>query len=178
MSYYDIDAILTDAEKVPCQFEIDVPYLGHLDNSPHGLKPNTPLNLPLWLAEMLALASTPTSRAPLTLNLPPCLSAVVLAALRADPRAVPLRDQSAHFYGVGVRMLDLFDERDIAEVLRKTFVVRAGEVGLHARKADEGVGGNGGEFLRGLEEWERALFRRGHDGVKGAKEWTEKVKKT
>lgn len=91
---------------------------------------------------------------------------------------MPLRDQSAHFYGVGVRMLDLFDERDIAEVLRKTFVVRAGEVGLHARKADEGVGGNGGEFLRGLEEWERALFRRGHDGVKGAKEWMEKVKKT
>ncbi|KAM0353002.1 hypothetical protein ACHAPU_001887 [Fusarium lateritium] len=176
MSYYDIDAILTDAEKVPCQFEIDVPYLGHLDNSPHGLKANTPLTLPLWLAEMLALASTPTSNAPLTLNLPPCLSSAVLAALKADPRAVPLRDQSPHFYGVGVRMLDLFDEKDVAEVLRKTFVVRAGEVGLHARKADEGTGGNA-EFLRGLEEWERGLFRRGHEGVKGAKEWTDKVKK-
>ncbi|CAG7558952.1 unnamed protein product [Fusarium equiseti] len=196
MSYYDIDSILTEAEvirpksthiavqkltipqKVPCQFEIDVPYLGHLDNSPHGLKANTPLTLPLWLAEMLALASTPTSSAPLTLNLPPCLSTAVLSALKADPRAVPLRDQSPHFYGVGVRMLDLFDEKDVAEVLRKTFVVRAGEVGLHARKADEGMGGNGEEFLRGLEEWERGLFRRGHEGVKGAKEWTEKVKKT
>jgi len=195
MSYYDIDSILTEAEvihpksthiavqkltipqKVPCQFEIDVPYLGHLDNSPHGLKANTPLTLPLWLAEMLALASTPTSSAPLTLNLPPCLSTAVLSALKADPRAVPLRDQSPHFYGVGVRMLDLFDEKDVAEVLRKTFVVRAGEVGLHARKADEGVGGNGEEFLRGLEEWERGLFRRGHEGVKNAKEWTEKVKK-
>ncbi|KAF4973260.1 hypothetical protein FSARC_415 [Fusarium sarcochroum] len=177
MSYYDIDAILTDAEKVPCQFEIDVQYLGHLDNSPHGLKANTPLSLPLWLAEMLALASTPTSSAPLTLNLPPCLSTAVLSALKADPRAVPLRDQSPHFYGVGVRMLDLFDEKDVAEVLRKTFVVRAGEVGLHARKADEGVGGSE-EFLRGLEEWERGLFRRGHEGVKGAKEWTDKVKKT
>lgn len=196
MSYYDIDAILTDAEvtptssvisdraeadnkqKVPCQFEIDVPYLGHLDNSPHGLKANTPLTLPLWLAEMLALASTPTSSAPLTLNLPPCLSTAVLSALKADPRAVPLRDQSPHFYGVGVRMLDLFDEKDVAEVLRKTFVVRAGEVGLHARKADEAGVGNGEEFLRGLEEWERGIFRRGHEGVKNAKEWTEKVKKT
>ncbi|KAJ0138594.1 Uncharacterized protein HZ326_18448, partial [Fusarium oxysporum f. sp. albedinis] len=37
---------------------------------------------------------------------------------------------------------------------------------------------NGEEFLRGLEEWERGLFRRGHEGVKGAKEWTDKVKKT
>ncbi|KAF5586525.1 DNA replication complex GINS PSF3, partial [Fusarium pseudocircinatum] len=51
MSYYDIDSILTDAEKVPCHFEIDVRDLGHLDNSPHGLKAQTPLTLPLWLAE-------------------------------------------------------------------------------------------------------------------------------
>ncbi|KAH6983278.1 Psf3 protein [Ilyonectria robusta] len=178
MSYYDIDSILTDAEKVPCQFELDVPYLGHLDNSTTGLKSGTPLSLPLWLAEMLALSTLPDdSGAPLTLNLPPCLSSAVQAALAADPRAVPIRDQSPHFYGVGVRMLDLFEEAALAAVLRKTFVVRAADVGLHARKADEGVGGQGEEFLRGLDEWERGLFRRGHEGVKGAKEWAEKVKK-
>ncbi|GAB0137649.1 DNA replication protein [Epichloe bromicola] len=177
MSYYDVDAILTDAEKVPCQFELDVPYLGHLDNS-SGLKPGTALSLPLWLAEMLALASAgDDSKAPLTLNLPPCLSDQVINALKADPRAVALRDQSAHFYGIGVRMLDLFDERELGAVLRRTFVVRAGDVGLHARKADEGVGGQGEEFLRGLEEWERRLFRRGHEGVKHCKEWAESVKK-
>ena len=74
-------------------------------------------------------------------------------------------------------MLDLFDEKELGQVLRTTFVVRAGDVGLHARKADEGVGGQGEEFLRGLEEWERGLFRRAHEGVKSAKEWTEKVKR-
>lgn len=154
-----------------------MPHLGHLDNS-SGLKPGTQLSLPLWLAEMLALASSgEDAKAPLTLNLPPCLSEQVVAALKADPRAVPLRDQSAHFYGVGVRMLDLFDERELSAVLRRTYVLRAADVGLHARKADEGVGGQGQEFLRGLEEWERGLFRRGHEGVKGAKEWTDKVKK-
>ncbi|KAJ3487488.1 hypothetical protein NLG97_g6400 [Lecanicillium saksenae] len=149
MSYYDVDAILTDAEKVPCQFELDVPYLGHLDNNPHGLKAGTPLLLPLWLAEMLVLASSggEDSRAPLTLNLPPCLSDVVVAALKADPRAVALRDQT--------------------------------DVGLHSRKADEGmVAGLGEEFLRGLDEWERGLFRKGHEGVKNTKEWSDKVKKT
>ncbi|KAM0745044.1 hypothetical protein ACQRIT_000428 [Beauveria bassiana] len=181
MSYYDIDAILTDAEKVPCQFELDVPYLGHLDNNPHGLKPGTSLLLPLWLAEMLALASSggEDSRAPLTLNLPPCLSDGVVAALKADPRAVALRDQSPHFFGVCVRMLDLFDERELAAVLRRTFIVRAADVGLHARKADEGmVAGLGEEFLRGLDEWERGLFRTGHEGVKGAREWMDKANKT
>lgn len=75
-------------------------------------------------------------------------------------------------------MLDLFDERELGQVLRKTFVVRAGDVGLHARKAEEGVGGQGEEFLRGLEEWERGLFRRAHEGVKGAKEWSDKVVKS
>ncbi|KAL2203710.1 GINS complex, Psf3 component [Sarocladium strictum] len=181
MSYYDVDAILTDGEKVPCIFELDAPHLGHLDSSSStGLKPATPLSLPLWLAEMLALASSPStsSSAPLTLNLPPCLSENVISALRADPRSVALRDQNVHLYGVGTRMLDLFDERELGQVLRKTFVVRAGDVGLHARKAEEGVGGQGEEFLRGLEEWERGLFRRAHEGVKGAKEWSDKVVKS
>lgn len=34
MSYYDVDAILTDAQKLPCTFEIDVPGLGYLDGNP------------------------------------------------------------------------------------------------------------------------------------------------
>ena len=33
-SYYDVDAILTDAEKVPCTFNLDLPGLGFLDENP------------------------------------------------------------------------------------------------------------------------------------------------
>lgn len=33
-TYYDIDAILTDAQKVPCTFELDVPGLGYLEGNP------------------------------------------------------------------------------------------------------------------------------------------------
>ena len=32
-SYYSVDAILTDAQKVPCKFELDVPGLGFIDGS-------------------------------------------------------------------------------------------------------------------------------------------------
>lgn len=152
MSYYDVDAILTDAEKIPCEFQIDVPGLGYLDQTPsHTLKAGTRLNLPLWLAEMLALANNPASSTTddakpfLTLNLPPALRHDVIQALKADPRAVPLRDQSAHFYSLATRMLDLFEDADLAAVLRDAFVGRTDEIGMHARKVGgQSAGGPGG----------------------------------
>ena len=35
-SYYDIDAILTDAQKVPCTLNLDLPGLGYLDDNAGG----------------------------------------------------------------------------------------------------------------------------------------------
>lgn len=173
-----------------------MPELGYLDNNPaHALKAGTKIGLPLWLAEMLALANTSRAEDPdecrsfVSLNLPPALSNEVVQALKADPRAVTLRDQSPHFYGLATRMLDLFEEPELGAVVRKTFVVRANDVGLHARKAgggvgrgkeegsNLGVGGAGEEFLRGLDEWERQLFRKAHDGTKAGKEYLDNVKK-
>lgn len=173
---------------MPCTFELDVPELGYLDHNPsHPLKAGTSVGLPLWLAELLALANrTPgatqdgSSGSFVTLNMPRSLSGEVLAALKADPRAVPLRDQSHNFYGLGTRMLDLFEEREICAALRRTFATRAAEIALHARKAgateDLGIG-TGEEFLRGLDEWERRLFRKAHESTKSTKEWMETVKR-
>ncbi|KAK3347683.1 DNA replication complex GINS protein psf-3 [Neurospora tetraspora] len=218
MSYYDIDAILTDAEKIPCTFQIDVPDLGYLDNQPgHTLKSGSRVALPIWLAEMLAIANTgavdmddpsQSSKSFITFDLPPALGNDVVQALKADPRSVPLRDQSAHFYALATHMMELSEEPELSAVLRKTFVSRAAEIALHARKvggggssyhgrdggggaggkgkgkaakednaSNLGVGGAGEDFLRGLDEWERKLFRSAHDGTKASKEWMENVKK-
>ncbi|KAK4237121.1 hypothetical protein C8A03DRAFT_34934 [Achaetomium macrosporum] len=196
MSYYDIDSILTDAEKIPCTFQLDVPDLGYLDNTPtQPLKAGTRVNLPLWLAEMLVIANSGDIEGKpfVTFDLPPGLGNDVVQALKADPRAVPLRDQSPHFYGLAARLMELLDEKELATVLRKTFVVRASEIALHARKvgglgqhkgksaAEEGcnlgIGGAGEDFLRGLDESERKLFRKAHDGAKSGKEWMEGIKK-
>lgn len=35
-SYYNIDAILTDAQKVPCTFTLDLPSMGYLDDNAGG----------------------------------------------------------------------------------------------------------------------------------------------
>lgn len=35
-SYYDIDTILADAQKIPCTFKVDVPGLGYIDGNAGG----------------------------------------------------------------------------------------------------------------------------------------------
>ena len=57
-SYYDIDAILTDAQKVPCTFDLDIPGLGYLDENAGGDVP-----LPLSISfHSTSFSSTSSSR--------------------------------------------------------------------------------------------------------------------
>lgn len=53
----------------------------------------------------------------MTLDLPEALSEQVMNALKADPRTVDLRSLAPHFYRLGVRILQLFEEEEIMEIL-------------------------------------------------------------
>lgn len=52
-----------------------------------------------------------------TLDLPPALSERVMNALKADPRTVDLRSLAPHFYSLGVRILELFEEEEMVDIL-------------------------------------------------------------
>ncbi|KAF2460187.1 hypothetical protein BDY21DRAFT_281398 [Lineolata rhizophorae] len=189
-SYYDVDAILTDSQKVPCTFELSVPGLGFLDGNMGGdMKQGTKVELPLWLAEMLAVSightklmyshSSASAAVPsfTSLDLPSALSNRVVAALKADPRTVDLRAQAPHFYALGARILELFDEDEIVDVLSETFKVRVTTLADQAHNP-RGATGEGADFLRGLDETERKLFRDAHDGAKAVRTWlAESAKK-
>jgi len=41
----------------------------------------------------------------------------VLNALKASPQSVDLRQQASHFYALAARMLELFDEEELVDVL-------------------------------------------------------------
>ncbi|KAK3061006.1 DNA replication protein [Coniosporium uncinatum] len=171
MSYYDIDAILTDAQKVPCTFEITVPGLGYIDgNAGQDMKEGTKVELPLWLAEMLAVSQNQTGTPVLTLDMPTALSPRVLNALKADPKTVDLRALAQHFYALAARMLELFDEPTLDATLDATFKARAAVIADQAHNP-RGALGEGAEFLRGLDEMERQLFRGSHEGAKEVKGW-------
>ena len=38
-------------------------------------------------------------------------------ALKADPKTVDLRAQAQHFYNIGARMLELFEEEEMVDIL-------------------------------------------------------------
>lgn len=57
-----------------------------------------------------------------TLDPPAALAPRVLNALRADPRTVDLRALAPHFYNLGARILDLFEEDEMIEVLSDVYL--------------------------------------------------------
>ncbi|KAJ6090150.1 hypothetical protein N7486_008965 [Penicillium sp. IBT 16267x] len=177
MSYYDIDSILTDAQKLPCTFELEVPGLGVLEGNPgEDIKAGTRIDLPLWLGEMLSIAARIGTSRLVTLDMPEALSERVMNALKADPRTVDLRALAPHFYNLSERILELFEEEELVDVLTETFKRRAAEIADQAHNL-RGAVGDGVEFLRGLDETERQLFRAAHDRAKAMRIWAGEAKR-
>ncbi|KAB8337182.1 hypothetical protein FH972_021486 [Carpinus fangiana] len=179
-TYYDIDAIMTDAQKVPCTFTLTVPGLGYMEGSPgQPIHSGTSVALPIWLAEILAVSQSLGTAPMATIDMPLCLQPRVLNALKADPRTVDLRQQAAHFYSLGARMLELFEEDDLVDVLLQTFKQRAAIISDHASNARGALSdAKGVDFMRGLDEQERCLFRIAHDSGNATRAWMVDVKKT
>ncbi|KAK1090598.1 DNA replication protein, partial [Friedmanniomyces endolithicus] len=128
-SYYCPTAILTDAQKAPTTFSLAVPALSHSplnNNSGTPITPATTLDLPLWLAEMLAVSrpSGPASAPLATLDMPSALGPKVMNALTADATSVELRQQAQWFYGLGERMLELFEDEEMGAVLLNVSFLR------------------------------------------------------
>lgn len=116
-SYYSVDAILTDSQKAPCTFELEVPHLTPLNNG-SAIENGMKLELPLWMADMLALSKPAGPSSSLaSLDMPAALGPRVINALKADPKSVDIKAQARWFYGLGERMLDLFDEEEMTDVL-------------------------------------------------------------
>ncbi|KXG52987.1 GINS complex [Penicillium griseofulvum] len=153
MSYYDIDSILTDAQ----------------------IKAGTRIDLPLWLGEMLSIGARLGTSRLVTLDMPDALSERVMNALKADPRTLDLRALAPHFYNLSERILELFEEEEMVDVLGDAFKKRAAEIADHAHNSRGTVGG-GVDFLRGLDETERQLFRAAHDRAKDMRIWSGEAK--
>lgn len=52
-----------------------------------------------------------------SLDFPAPLQQRVINALKADPKTVDLRGQAPHFYALGARIMDLFEDQDVLDTL-------------------------------------------------------------
>jgi len=127
-----------------------------------------------------------------TLDTPSALAPRVMNALKADPRTVDLRALAPHFYNLGARILELFDEDDMIDVLADSFKSRVAIIADQAHNP-RGALGEGADFMRGLDENERQrtyftiaeyssvniilVFRAAHDSAKGVRTWMTDLKK-
>lgn len=59
---------------------------------------------------------------------------------------------------------------------KQTYGQRAAEIADHAHNP-RGALGDGAEFLRGLDEMERQLFKAAHEGPKAVRQWLLDMKK-
>jgi GINS complex subunit 3 len=64
-----------------------------------------------WVSKNASNAST------ISLDLPTSLSTHVMNALKADAHTVDLRSLAPHFYSLGARILDIFEDDELVDVL-------------------------------------------------------------
>ncbi|SCU84396.1 LAME_0C09318g1_1 [Lachancea meyersii CBS 8951] len=184
MSYYDIDDILADATKFPCRFNYDIPGLGYLEgNIGKDIKKNAKVELPLWLARILAivggdpgLSSVDDDEAfPFVeLMAPELLAPRVINAIKSGPATLDVHSINSHFYALAIKWATLFNDRDLVEVLNYMLLERSQEIRNHAASIDLeelAQGRDVSTFMLTLDEFEKRIYRDSHESCKDMKKW-------
>ncbi|XP_021823589.1 DNA replication complex GINS protein PSF3-like [Prunus avium] len=104
-SYYDIDDILVEEQRVPVVFQQAV---NGVDIDPsaetHCVEPGSKVELPYWLAHELHL------RKVAKMKVPACFNQRTKLELGADGASVDLRSRCLHFYEFGCKIAPLVVE--------------------------------------------------------------------
>lgn len=174
MSYYDLDDIIKDQQTIPCRFNVTVPNLGFLIDSPGTeIKKDSTVNLPVWLVRMLTLIPISSdSDTPFISPLPTReFSPKVINALKSDPINVDLKLLSTVYYPLARQWLQMVDSPALAEVLVDAFKARMSDVAdMSANSTNSGVRDQS-DFLYKLDSVENNIFKASHEAHKDLKEW-------
>lgn len=132
------------------------------------------MDLPLWLAEILATVSVSSTEQGeqetfLDLIQPEFYSNKVLNAIKTGPDSINLHAVLQHFYKITERWGLLFNDKELVDIVIAMLKHRAS---LINDLADSGANsGTGVDFFHSLDETERALFKQSYHSHKKLKEW-------
>ncbi|AQZ11768.1 PSF3 (YOL146W) [Zygosaccharomyces parabailii] len=180
MGYYDVDDILADSADFSCKFQYDMPGLGYLEGNPgRSIDKNARLDLPLWLARILAIVGgadgeDDTDEVPPFVELLPAdiFSPKVVNAIKADAVAIDLHSISSHFQALALKWIALFGDDKLAAVCSKMVLLRALEINAHAGSVNVyPAADSSSPFLLTLDEAEKKLYKKSHDAYREHKRW-------
>ncbi|PAV20945.1 GINS Psf3 component [Pyrrhoderma noxium] len=180
--YYSIDAILSENQKIQCNFKVDIPDLGYLDGGAEkDIKALSKMQLPFWLAHMLLYSDVADC------TIPPAFNQRIRNALKANPKSVKLSGLvgvGGLWYAFGRMILGIVDDNqanEMSDLLATTFKDRLIEImdqaqhfgALGASAGGAGQGQAGEDFREGLDGSERELFALAQESARLTKQWYE-----
>lgn len=204
MGYYDIDDILTAGCEIPCKFLHDIPGLGYLENNPgRAIKANAKLDLPFWLAHILAIVGADPSpdstlddeeSVPFVeMSTPETFSLKVINAIKTDPKALDLHSINPHFFQLAIKWCALYTEKELAQVVTDLLLARAQEINNYAYSTSvqtqnidaintttnsnvklNNIAASSSTFLLTLDELEKRIYKTSHNSYKDSKKWLYK----
>lgn len=169
MGYYDLDNILADAEKLPCKFNILVPGLGYLEGQPgKAIQKDTKIELPLWLAEILAICELleESQRSFIDLLPPEFISAAVINAIKTSPTTVDLHAILPYYYRLVEKWAAMFSDSELVLVVSETLKKRSLGIYNHANSATKSL-----NFIYALDEDEKEIYRGASDSSRNMRQW-------
>lgn len=115
--YLDIDTLLSEEERIPCVFRLEVPGLGFLDpsNDETYLPAGARVELPLWMAQTLH------KKKMVTMELPKHFDKKMRDNIAAGALNLNLREYSNYFFEVGMAIANTLQDEDLRDTLRIAF---------------------------------------------------------
>ncbi|KAH9440975.1 hypothetical protein MJO29_015349 [Puccinia striiformis f. sp. tritici] len=143
-TYYSLDQLLAENQKIPCVFNITVPGMGYLEGTnERDIQPYTPIEIPYWLASILSQQEEDEDDQNmdddnhaksnyLTIQIPKAFNFQIRNALSASTKNVNLKNLAANsggaWYESGVVLLEMIDDHGLKVVLHKTLIDRIPDV--------------------------------------------------
>eukprot|EP01031_Cornospumella_fuschlensis_P029507 gene29507-35615_t len=166
--FLDLDTLLSEEERVPCVFKLEIPGLGFLDpNNDHSTLPaGARVELPLWMAQVLF------RKGMITMDLPKHFDRKMRDNIAAGASNLNLKEYSNYFYEVGMLIANLLNDSDLKNTLRIAFTgdryraVMA--TSLTSAELDTG------ELAASLTHKEAEIFQAGVQAVEDIQQWRQR----
>lgn len=172
-NYYDLDSILADGERIPCRFNMSVPGLGYLEGNPgKPIDQGTKIELPLWLAEILAICelSHESQLSFIDLSEPEFMSPKVTNAVKTGPTSIDLHKLLGHYYTLAEKWCTFFSEPQLIETIMFMFKERAAHINNYASNTNKQMNNN---FLYTLDEFEKYLYKLTSEANREMRKWLQ-----